>query len=213
MMDLFATASETLGDGALLLRGFAGQEQAALEAGIAIVAAASPFRHFTTPGGRTMSVAMTSCGDLGWVSDHRGYRYEALDPDTLQPWPAMPAAFLSLGRRAALAARFSGFAPDCCLINRYQPGTALSLHQDRDEEDLSAPIVSVSLGLPAMFLWGGDARGDRVRRIPLEDGDVVVWGGRSRLRFHGVARLARGHDPAIAAVRHNLTFRRTGQTP
>ena len=154
-----------------------------------------------------MSVAMTNCGKVGWVSERSGYRYDALDPETGQPWPEMPPPFVSLARRAASAAGYH-FDPDGCLINRYEPGTKLSLHQDKDERDFSAPIVSVSLGLPAVFLWGGPKRSDRPRRIRLESGDVAVWGGVSRLTYHGIAPLADGEHPATGRARINLTFRK-----
>jgi alkylated DNA repair protein (DNA oxidative demethylase) len=157
-----------------------------------------------------MSVAMTNCGPLGWVSDRRGYRYDAVDPDTGRPWPAMPAAFRALAARAAEAGGFARFEPDACLVNRYAPGTRLTLHQDRDERDFGAPIVSVSLGLPAVFLFGGDTRGGRPLRIPLRHGDVVVWGGPARLRFHGVAPVEDGVHERLGACRINLTFRRAG---
>ena len=195
-----------LGPGAVLLGGFALDAADELTAAIADVAARAPFRRLTTPGGRTMSVAMTNCGALGWVSDRRGYRYEASDPMTGAAWPAMPERFLGLARAAAGAAGFAGFAPDCCLINRYEPGTALSAHVDHDEADLVSPIVSVSLGAPATFLWGGTTRDAPMRRMRLAPGDVVVWGGESRLVYHGVARLAAGSE-----VRLNLTFRSTGR--
>lgn len=221
MADLFdaapapagAGAVEVLEPGAALLRGFARDRRADLRAAIASIAEAAPFRHLETPGGRRMSVAMTNCGALGWISDRRGYRYVAEDPLTDAAWPAMPETFSQLAREAAAAAGFADFAPDCCLVNRYAPGAALSLHQDRDEADLMSPIVSVSLGLPATFLWGGRSRGDKVRRLPLASGDVAVWGGPARLVFHGVAKLAAGEgegDPDGLGVRLNLTFRRTG---
>jgi len=155
-----------------------------------------------------MSVAMTSCGAAGWVTDRSGYRYDAFDPDTGRRWPPMPAAFLDLASSAATDAGFAAFEPDSCLINRYEPGARLSLHQDRNERDLGAPIVSVSLGLPAVFLFGAARRTDRPRRVPLESGDVAVWGGPSRLAFHGVAPLADGHHPLTGRHRINLTFRR-----
>ncbi|MBN8873270.1 MAG: DNA oxidative demethylase AlkB [Rhodospirillales bacterium] len=195
-----------LGDGAVLLRGFA--DAAALLPLVQEVAAAAPFRHLVTPGGHTMSVAMTNCGQLGWVSDRRGYRYAPQDPETGRPWPPMPAAFRALAESAAAAGGFPDFAPDACLVNRYQPGARLTLHQDRDEGDLGAPIVSVSIGLPAVFLWGGLRRADRPRRLRLESGDVVVWGGPSRLVFHGVDKLPDGDHPLTAGYRFNLTFRR-----
>lgn len=200
----------TLGPGAVLLRGFAQPVAKALPAQIAAIAQQAPWRHMATPGGRRMSVATTNCGALGWVSDTRGYRYSAVDPDSGQPWPAMPAALAALAGEAAAEAGFKGFVPDACLINRYAPGTRLSLHQDRDERDLGAPIVSVSLGLPATFLWGGLARGDRALRVPLRHADVVVWGGEDRLRFHGVLPVPQGEHADWGAARVNLTFRKAG---
>ena len=198
---------EPLADGARLLRGFTMAETPMLLAALETVAAVAPFRHMITPGGFRMSVAMTNCGRVGWVSDRSGYRYDPADPQTGQPWPPMPPSFLALARKAAAAAGFA-FEPDCCLVNRYEPGTKLSLHQDKDEHDFTAPIVSVSLGLPAVFLWGGTRRSDRPRRIRLESGDVVVWGGVSRLTYHGVAPLANGEHPATGRARINLTFRK-----
>jgi alkylated DNA repair protein (DNA oxidative demethylase) len=200
--------AEKLASGAMLLRGFAESESAALVAAVAQVATSAPFRHMVTPGGYQMSVAMTNCGVAGWITDRRGYRYSAIDPATDRPWPAMPPAFRDLARRAAAAAGFDGFAPESCLVNRYVPGTQLSLHQDRNERDYAAPIVSVSLGLPAVFLFGGLKRSDRPRRVPLASGDVVVWGGPSRLAFHGVAPLAAGDHPLTGGCRINLTLRR-----
>lgn len=197
-----------LGEGAMRLSGFAEAEAESLMTASGEVAAAAPFRHLVTPGGRTMSVAMTNCGEVGWVSDRRGYRYDRVDPESGRPWPAMPQAFRSLAERAAAAAGYPRFAPDACLVNRYAGGARLTLHQDRDEGDLGQPIVSVSLGLPAIFLWGGLSRGDRTRRIPLEHGDVVVWGGASRLAFHGIMPLKGGEHPLTGAYRYNLTFRR-----
>lgn len=178
-----------------------------LEAVQGIVSAA-PLRQMLTPGGLTMSVAMTNCGDAGWVSDRRGYRYAPADPTTGRAWPAMPACLRALASGAAEAAGFAGFAPDVCLVNQYLPGTRLSLHQDRDERDYAHPIVSVSLGLPATFLLGGLQRRDPVRRLPLVHGDVIVWGGPARLRFHGVLALKDGAHPQLGARRINLTFRR-----
>jgi alkylated DNA repair protein (DNA oxidative demethylase) len=199
---------EPLAEGAVLLRGFAWRQAPALVAAVDEIAAAAPFRHMETPGGYRMSVAMTNCGRAGWVTDRRGYRYEANDPLTGRPWPAMPALIRETAAAAAAAAGFPGFAPDACLVNRYAPGTKLALHQDKDERDFAQPIVSVSLGLPALFLWGGSRRSDRPRRVPLASGDVVVWGGPARLAFHGVAPLEEGHDPLTGASRINLTLRR-----
>lgn len=202
-------AVEALAPGAVVLRGFARDTGPALLEAVAEVSAGSPFRHLVTPGGLRMSVAMTNCGEHGWVSDRTGYRYDPLDPASGQPWPPMPAPFRKLAGDAAEAAGYPGFAPDACLINRYLPGTRLSLHQDRDELDLRAPIVSVSLGLPAVFLWGGLRRADRPGRVRLAHGDVVVWGGPSRLVFHGIAPLAEGDHALTGGERINLTFRKT----
>jgi alkylated DNA repair protein (DNA oxidative demethylase) len=199
--------TETLGPGAILLRGFVNAEAAAILEALRAVASEASFRHMITPGGFRMSVAMTNCG-VGWVTDRRGYRYDCLDPDTGRPWPAIPPAWSALAARAAHAGGFAGFVPDSCLINRYAPGTRLTLHQDRDERDFGQPIVSVSLGLPATFLWGGERRTERPRRIPIASGDVVVWGGPSRLVFHGIDKLPDGVDPLTGAYRYNLTFRR-----
>jgi len=194
--------------GAVVLRGFALDQAEALVQAAQQVMTAAPLRHLVTPGGRAMSVGMTNCGALGWTSSRTGYRYSAVDPLSGQPWPPLPACFADLARRAAAEAGFDGFAPDACLINRYEPGTRLSLHQDRDESDLGAPIVSVSLGLPAVFLFGGLQRSDRTARYRLVHGDVAVWGGASRLAFHGVAPLADGDHPSLGRQRINLTFRR-----
>lgn len=201
------TAREQLDDGAWLLRGFARERAPALFGCIESIASQSPFRNLVTPGGKTMSVAMTNCGSVGWFSDRRGYRYTTLDPATGQSWPAMPETFTQLARDAASAAGFEGYAPDVCLINRYETGTRLTLHRDHDERDRRAPIVSVSLGLPATFLWGGLARKDPPRRVPLAHGDVVVWGGPSRMRYHGVLPVKIGEHASTGTRRFNLTFR------
>jgi alkylated DNA repair protein (DNA oxidative demethylase) len=193
--------------GACVLRAFALDEAAALLAAIEHVAQAAPWRHMTTARGWRMSVAMTNCGQAGWLSDRRGYRYDAIDPETGRPWPALPAVFASLATRAAAAAGFDGFQPDACLINRYEPGARLSLHQDRNEQDFGAPIVSVSLGVPATFLWGGAERAQRPRRVPLLHGDVVVWGGPARLNFHGIDTLRDDQHPLTGKLRFNLTCR------
>jgi alkylated DNA repair protein (DNA oxidative demethylase) len=212
--DLFASQDERaaarceLAPGAVLLRGFALPFEAALAGAIASVAAAAPFRHMRTPGGFTMSVAMTNCGRFGWVSSERGYRYAEHDPESGARWPAMPAVILELGRDAATAGGFAEFGPDACLVNRYEPGARLTLHQDRDERDFAAPIVSVSLGVPAVFLFGGSTRKERPQRLTLTHGDVVVWGGASRLRYHGVAPLKEADHPFAGSARINLTLRR-----
>ena len=205
---LLTPSREQLEEGAVLLRGFAASTASALLEEVARVTEAAPFRHLITPGGHIMSVAMTNCGRVGWVSDRRGYRYDPADPNTNAPWPDMPLSFLNLAVNAAEEAGFADYDPDACLINRYVPGSKLGLHQDRDEKDAWAPIVSVSLGLPAVFLWGGKRRSDPVRRIYLESGDAVVWGGPSRFVYHGVAPLKDGLHPLTGAVRINLTFRK-----
>ncbi|MBL8688143.1 MAG: DNA oxidative demethylase AlkB [Rhodospirillaceae bacterium] len=209
--DLFAvprSEREAIAEGAWLLPGFALGVADDLLAAILQVATAAPFRNMVTPGGFRMSVAMTNCGEAGWVTDRKGYRYQPVDPETGFPWPAMPAAFLDLAARAAEAAGFGGFRPDACLINRYEPGTRLTLHQDRNERDFAQPIVSVSLGIPATFLFGGDERKDRPKRVPVEHGDVVVWGGPARLAFHGVAELAEAEHSATGRRRYNITLRK-----
>jgi alkylated DNA repair protein (DNA oxidative demethylase) len=198
---------EELAPGAWVLRAFALDVAENLLAEIDRIAARSPFRHLVTPGGKAMSVAMTNCGALGWFSDRRGYRYTPVDPETGAAWPAMPAPFTTLARDAAREAGFDDYAPDVCLVNRYEPGTRLTLHQDQDERDHHSPIVSVSLGLPATFLFGGFARKDPQRRVPLVHGDVVVWGGPSRMRYHGVLPIRDGEHPSTGAQRYNLTFR------
>ena len=211
LFDLAPTAqpqSQSLGAGATLLRGFALASSAQLLQAIQAVAQRSPFRHLVTPGGFRMSVAMTNCGEVGWVSDRRGYRYDAHDPATGLRWPAMPAVLSGLATRAAAQGGFADYRPDACLINRYEPGSRLSLHQDKDERDLGAPVVSVSLGLQAVFLFGGPRRDDATRPIPLAHGDVVVWGGPSRLWYHGVRTLKDGEHPEAGRQRINLTFRR-----
>lgn len=201
---------DILAEGAVVLRGFARSQASNLLAAVDQIAAVAPFRQMLTPGGLRMSVAMTNCGPLGWVSDRGGYRYSPVDPESGQAWPAMPEVFRQLAGTAATAAGFPGFAPDACLINRYQPGSRLSLHQDKDEADFAAPIVSVSLALPAVFLFGGLKRGDRPARIPLAHGDVVVWGGPSRLRYHGVQPIKDGIHPESGNRRINLTLRQAG---
>jgi alkylated DNA repair protein (DNA oxidative demethylase) len=198
---------EQFAPGAWLLRGFARQVATDLLAGIHAIAHVAPFRRMRTPGGRSMSVAMTNCGACGWVSDAGGYRYSSIDPETGAMWPAMPASFVEMAAAAAFAAGYDGFAPDACLVNRYEADSRMALHQDRDERDLAQPIVSVSLGLPAVFVFGGMVRNAPTQRLPLEHGDVVVWGGPSRLCFHGVQPVKDGEHPATGRARFNLTFR------
>jgi alkylated DNA repair protein (DNA oxidative demethylase) len=199
---------EAIAEGALLLRGFARPVEDELITALREIIAQAPFRHMLTPGGHQMSVAMTNCGDAGWVTDRSGYRYDTVDPESKRPWPPMPPSFLALAKQAALEAGFDNFATDACLINRYQPGARMSLHQDRDEGDFGAPIVSVSLGLPATFLFGGLKRSDKTQRYRLEHGDIAVWGGPARLAFHGVAPLADGEHAVLGRQRINLTFRK-----
>jgi DNA oxidative demethylase len=199
---------QALAEGAVVLRRYAAAEAGLLGECIAVVARAAPFRRMTTPGGWRMSVTMTNCGEYGWVSSERGYDYVRLDPLSGLPWPVMPGAFLELARRAAGTAGFTGFEPNACLINRYETRARLSLHQDKDESDFAAPIVSVSLGVPAVFLFGGDTRKTAPARVPLEHGDVVVWGGPSRLRYHGVAPLPAAWHEYAGADRLNLTLRK-----
>jgi alkylated DNA repair protein (DNA oxidative demethylase) len=213
-MDLFddlppppGAALTQIAPGAVLLHGFARDGDADLLQAIESVLSQAPLRHWQTPGGFTMSVAMSNCGPLGWVSSASGYRYAELDPLSGQPWPAMPACLLDLARRAAAQAGYANFTPDACLINQYVPGAKLSLHQDKDEKDLRAPIVSLSMGLPAVFLFGTPSRKERPRRWRLVHGDVVVWGGPSRLAYHGVTALADGEHALLGRRRLNLTFR------
>ena len=214
-LDLFATsatpiAEESLGPGAMVLRGFALDEAPALLGAIDAVLAQAPLRRMVTPGGYRMSVEMSNCGSLGWITDRTGYRYDTIDPLSGERWPPMPAAFGALARRAADRAGFANYVPDACLINHYAPGTKLSLHQDKDERDYAAPIVSVSLGIPAMFVFGGERRADRQQRVPVRHGDVVVWGGPARLRYHGVLPLKHDQHALLGPWRYNLTLRKAG---
>ena len=205
-----APSKERFGPGAVVLRGFALEQEAPLLAALNDVTATAPFRHMVTPGGYRMSVGMTNCGLLGWVTDKTGYRYDAVDPQSGRSWPAMPEAFFKLATSAAKEAGFPEFVPDACLINRYEPGAKLSLHQDKDERDFTQPIVSVSLGIPAVFLFGGLKRTDKTARIHVTHGDVAVWGGPDRLRYHGVLPLKEDSHPRLGACRVNLTFRKAG---
>jgi DNA oxidative demethylase len=215
-LNLFEELNETQSDeerlapGAVLLRRFAAPVASRLLADLEGVIARAPFRHMVTPGGFRMSVAMTNCGSLGWVTDRTGYRYDPVDPESGQSWPAMPDSFVALAMDASVRGGFDGFEPDGCLINRYEPGARLSLHQDKNESDFGMPIVSVSLGIPAVFLFGGLKRSDRPRRLELSHGDVVVWGGPARLRYHGVMPLQDGRHPLVGRHRINLTFRKAG---
>lgn len=211
--ELFPPAAgerEPLGRCAFVLRGFALPYMAELLPAIQALERDAPFRHMVTPGGYSMSVALTNCGALGWTTDKRGYRYSEVDPDSGRPWPAMPAILDRLAREAAQAAGFPGFEPDACLVNRYLPGARLSLHQDKNERDYDAPIVSVSLGMSAVFLFGGHERSDRAAKVPLHHGDVAVWGGEDRLRYHGVMPLKDYPHPLLGSQRINFTFRKAG---
>jgi alkylated DNA repair protein (DNA oxidative demethylase) len=201
---------DLLGPGTAILNGFALGAEAELTLAVQSVAELAPFRHMITPGGFRMSVAMTNCGRNGWITDRTGYRYDRIDPETGKRWPEMPGSFAKLATLAAEAAGFPSFHPDACLINRYQPGARLTLHQDKDERDFAQPIVSVSLGLPATFLFGGMERSDKTLRIPVLHGDVVVWGGPARLRYHGIHPLKEGVHPTLGGYRYNLTFRNAG---
>jgi DNA oxidative demethylase len=210
-LDLFENIEpreQPLGPGAVLLRGFALPEESSLLAALSEVISHAPFRHMITPGGFRMSVGMSNCGSLGWVSDRSGYRYDAVDPLSGLRWPLMPKSFLTLASGAAEAAGFENFLPDACLINRYEPGAKLSLHQDKDEQDLTQPIVSVSLGIPAVFLFGGLTRSGKTIRINLTHGDVAVWGGPARLRYHGITPIKDATHPLLGPYRINLTFRK-----
>ena len=213
MSDLFDTLvpvdppRQAMAEGAVLLRGAALPFEVAILAALNTITTQAPFGHMTTPGGYVMSVAMTNCGAAGWVTDRSGYRYDRIDPDSGLPWPALPDCFLALAIAAATEAGYPDFVPDACLINRYEPGARLSLHQDRNERDLSQPIVSVSLGLPATFQFGGLKRADPLRKYALRHGDVAVWGGPSRLCFHGVTELKDGEHGLLGRMRINLTFR------
>lgn len=212
--DLFAqepvqsTAMEQIGPCSWVLRSFALTEIEDLLSALKAVLGKASFRHMMTPGGFTMSAALSSCGSFGWMTDQSGYRYTPIDPQTGLPWPDIPQVFMVLAQRAAQACGFSGFIPDACLINQYIPGAKMSLHQDKNERHYQWPVVSVSLGLPAIFLWGGHQRTDKTQKVPLMHGDVVVWGGEDRLRFHGVLPIKPGHHPLLGEQRINFTFRR-----
>ncbi|CAN5404293.1 DNA oxidative demethylase AlkB [soil metagenome] len=215
MRDLFDGVAENeprdieIAPGAMLLAGFARSFETQLIEAVQSVVARAPFRHQVTPGGHRMSVAMTNTGSAGWVTDRSGYRYDAIDPDSGQPWPPMPEVFAEIAAQAAAKAGFANFGPEACLVNRYEPGAKMSLHQDKDELDFNAPIVSVSLGLPATFLFGGLNRSDKTARYRLTHCDVVVWGGPARLAYHGVMPLPEGEHPLLGRQRINLTFRKT----
>ena len=208
LFDLSAEPQPDLGPGVQLLAGFALAEIAVLLEDLETVLHEAPLRHMLTPGGLRMSVAMSNCGEFGWITDQRGYRYTNLDPDRDLPWPKLPPSFLQLATRAAARAGFANFLPDACLINQYEPGARMTLHQDKNERDFDAPIVSVSLGLPATFLFGGSTRALKPQRVPLVHGDVIVWGGPARLRYHGILPLREGAHAELGRRRVNLTFRK-----
>lgn len=210
LFDMSAQGVEALGRHAYVLRGLALPFVNDVLSALKDIEIQAPFRHMITPGGHTMSVALTNCGQLGWVTDRSGYRYSPVDPQTGQPWPPMPGAFAQLAQQAANAAGMAKFQPDACLLNRYLPGAKMSLHQDRDEKDLAAPIVSVSLGIPAVFQFGGHSRSVKPTRVTLFHGDVVVWGGEDRMRFHGILPVKQAEHPLLGAQRINFTFRKAG---
>lgn len=216
-MDLFAEQDlqqparvERISDQAFALRGFALPKAKELLAALDSVLLQAPLRHMQTPGGYTMSARLSSCGALGWTTDRDGYHYSPLDPLSARPWPAMPGVFLALAAAAASSAGFSGFVPDSCLINAYAPGAKMSLHQDKNERCHTAPIVSISLGLPAIFQFGGFERSDPTQRIALFHGDIMVWGGVDRLRYHGVMPIKPGHHSLLGEQRINITLRQAG---
>ncbi|MBV6290241.1 DNA oxidative demethylase AlkB [Pseudomonas aegrilactucae] len=214
-LDLFdppaAGTPEWIGKHTVVLPGFALAHVEHLLPALRSILRVAPFRNQLTPGGRNIEVAITNCGALGWISDRHGYRYSTHDPLTGKPWPSLPALLAQLAEAAATAAGFQGFEPDACLINHYLPGHRLTLHQDRNERDFSQPIVSVSLGLPAVFLYGGHTRSEPTRKVGLRHGDVMVWGGEDRLRFHGVNPLKDGEHALLGPRRINLTLRKAGQ--
>lgn len=198
----------TIGPGAVLMRGLGRADDVPLLQALESIIAQAPLRHPQTPGGYTMSIQSTRCGSVGWLSEPGGYRYATINPCTGQPWPPIPPCLMDFAIDAAAQAGYPGFVPDSCLINQYLPGNKLGLHQDRDERDLRAPVVSLSLGLPAVFLFGGLQRTGKTQRYRLAHGDVVVWGGPSRLAFHGVLPLAPGDHALLGQRRLNVTFRR-----
>ncbi|WP_460111658.1 DNA oxidative demethylase AlkB [Pseudomonas sp. S3_H04] len=202
--------AEQIGEQSWVLHGFALPLIEQILPALDAILAVAPLRHMVTPGGFSMSVGTSSCGALGWITDRHGYRYSSVDPLSDLPWPAMPQVFSTLAQSAAVRAGFTDFNADSCLINRYLPGAKMSLHQDKDEKAYSAPIVSLSLGLPAMFLFGGFSRSDKSQRIALLHGDMVVWGGVDRLRYHGVLPIKQGRHPRLGEQRINLTFRVAG---
>ena len=209
LFDSLLPSKQEIVKDAYLLSGFAMEHEKEILPDLTRVIIDAPFRHMVTPGGFTMSVAMTNCG-LGWVTDRKGYRYTSHDPLGNKLWPGIPDSFTQLAQTAAMKAGFLGFEPDACLINQYKIGARMSLHQDKNEQDFNQPVVSISLGLPAVFQFGGLKRADKTIKIPLNHGDVVVWGGEARLRFHGVLPLKTNYHPAFGDGRINITFRKAG---
>ena len=213
LFDAFNSSKVEMTKDVYLLRGFGLQDsEHLLLADMQAVINQAPLRHMMTPMGFTMSAAMTNCGELGWVADQQGYRYDTLDPSTGKPWPRMPASFLQLAQTAATECGYADFTPDACLINQYKIGASMGLHQDKNEQDFTQPIVSVSLGIPAVFQFGGLKRSDKTDKIPLNHGDIVIWGSNARLKFHGIMPLKPNSHSALGAYRYNLTFRKAGQT-
>jgi len=195
---------EEIFPGAVLMRSLAlPQDNEFFTAAEAIIAA-RPLHHTTTPSGLPMGVMVTDCGDSRAFAN----RWDTANPERMRLWPPMPPLLRDFAIRCAVRSGFPQFRPDACHINRYQAGTKLGLHQDRHECDWTQPIVSLSFGLECIFLLGGLQRTDKPRRILLEHGDVIVWGGPSRMRFHGVQPLKPGHHPLTGPYRYNLTFRK-----
>ena len=211
LFDAFNSGKEEVTKDVYLLRGFALQDsEHLLLADMQVIIKQAPLRHMMTPMGFAMSAAMTNCGELGWVSNQQGYRYDTLNPNIGTPWPRMPASFLQLAQTAATECGYADFIPDACLINQYKTGASMGLHQDKNERDFTQPIVSVSLGIPAVFQFGGLKRSDKTDKIPLNHGDIVIWGSNARLKFHGIMPLKPNSHPALGAYRYNLTFRKAG---
>lgn len=205
MEDLFSKRIDIV-PGMVLLRGFANSP--ILIESLSQVLAHSPLRQMETSRGFKMSVHTSNCGEAGWISDRRGYRYVKQDPLNGKPWPDLPIAFKSVAQDAAIEAGFSAYEPDVCLINRYRPGNQMGAHQDKDEQDFTQPIVSVSLGIDARFFVIGPEKRGSSTAVDLTDGDVLVFGGPARKFFHGVRKLRESIHPALGAVRWNLTFRK-----
>lgn len=210
-MDLFddqLPKKTRIAEGAYWLRGHALPAADLLWAELRKHFATYPPQQMFTPMGYKMSVRSTSMGDAAWVGTKKGYGYASIDTAINQALPPLPSTFLSLANHAATEAGYNDFTPDSCLINCYDIGSKMGLHQDKDERDFNQPIVSVSLGIPATFLFGGAKRSDKPTQIPLTHGDVVVWGGASRLFYHGVQTIKPNKHPLLGELRCNLTFRK-----